>query len=150
MSKPKLRRRVTNPTNSPFASKKAVVQQHLAAETDINGIIARAKRGIPPTSTRGPGSFVDLSDTPEDLTEAFQRVEKALDAFESLPALARQELGNDPRRLLQADEAFLQRHGMLPKPPASAPQEPAKPPQAKPRTGSKAAPSSPPEEASDD
>jgi len=112
MSTPKQHRRITNPKNSPYASPKAVVQQHLKDGTDINQIVARARRGIPPTNVREPGQFIDLSKIPEDLTQAFNQVESAWESFMTLPARAREELGNDPRRLSTADLGFFERHGL--------------------------------------
>lgn len=114
------RRRIVHPLNSPFASPKAVTQQHMKVESDINTIVAKARRGIPPTNIRQDGRFADLSNAPEDLTDAFGRVQNAIDLFEQLPAKARQELGNDPRRLLEATPEFMVRHGL-----AKALQEPS-------------------------
>lgn len=136
--------RVTHPTDSPFASEKAVTQQHLVEAADINAIVAKARRGIAPTNVRDPssGRFADLGDSPQDLTEAYARVQRAEEAFASLPARARDELGNDPRKLLQADGEFFVRHGLaeLVQPP-EAPLEPAQAPQPEARTASLAAPS---------
>lgn len=112
-SKPKRRRpRVFNPVGSPHKSPKAVVQQHFKKETDINAIVERARRGIPPTNVRDRGAFVDLSNMPHDLTEAFARVESAWDSFQQLPAKAREELSNDPRNLFKVTPDFLVRHGL--------------------------------------
>lgn len=107
-----IRRRVVHPTGSPFASSKAVVQQHMKDEADINRIVERARRGIAPSISRSEGAYVDMSNAPQDLTEAFARVEAAYDLFGHLPAKARDELGNDPRNLLKADAAFMLRHGL--------------------------------------
>jgi len=112
MQTPK-RRRITNPINSPFANPKAVVQQHLKDGTDINQIVARARRGIAPSNVREPGRFIDVSNIPQDLTEAFNSVESAWESFMTLPAKAREELGNDPRQLSRAGPEFFKRHGML-------------------------------------
>lgn len=106
------RRRVTHPVKSPFANPKAVAQQHLAGEADINQIVARARRGISPTNVRSGGVFADVSSMPSDLTDAFDRVEHAMDLFSRLPAKAREELGNDPRRLVHANLDFFKRHGL--------------------------------------
>jgi len=106
-------RRITHPKNSVFKNPKAVLQQHMKDSTDINEIVARARRGIAPTNTRERGNFVDISNVPQDLTEAFNTVDRAWDSFMTLPARAREELGNDPRRLLQANADFFKRHGIL-------------------------------------
>lgn len=112
MSTPTKRRRVYHPGKSPFASPKAVVQQHFKGETDINNIVEKARRGIAPGNIREHGHFADFSNAPQNLDEAFKRVEDALDSFEQLPAKAREELGNDPRRLMQVNAEFLVRHGL--------------------------------------
>jgi len=120
-------RRVVHPKGSPFASPKAKVQEHLAASCDINEIVAKARRGIAPTNVReGVPSYLDVSDSPESLQDAYSRVEKAEAAFSALPAKARAELDNDPRRLLAVQGDFFERHGLTnPKPPEPSP-EPAK------------------------
>lgn len=107
-----IRRRVTNPVGSKYASPKAVVQQHMARECDINVIVERAKRGIMPGTVREPGLFADVSGLPQDLTEAFSRVEQANELFAQLPAKAREDLRNDPRMLLKADADFFVKHGL--------------------------------------
>lgn len=140
-----VRRRVSHPATSEFASPKAVTQQHLREASDINGIVARARRGIAPTNVRPPGRFADVSDSPESLTEAFLSVDRAITSFNELPALARDELGNDPRRLLEASPEFMLRHGLVTRAEVDAlreaSQEPAKAPEPKARTASPAAPS---------
>lgn len=108
-----VRRRVTAPVGSKFASPKAVVQQHLAKDADINTIVAKAKRGIAPSNARGPGVFADVSQMPKDLTEAFALVDQAWDSFSALPAKAREELDNDPRRLVKQGPEFFLRHGLM-------------------------------------
>lgn len=108
----KQRQRIHHPVSSPFASPKAVVQQHMKQESDINQIVERARRGIPPTNVRSPGVFADVSNTPQDLTAAFSQVESAWEAFNTLPARARDELSNDPRRLASANADFFIRHGL--------------------------------------
>lgn len=113
-------RRIYHPKNSPFASQKAVVQQHLAKEADINTIVERARRGIAPTNLRSPGVYADVSQMPSDLTEAFAVVDSAWDSFMSLPAKAREELSNDPRRLTKAPADFFVRHGLI-NPPVQSP-----------------------------
>lgn len=112
MDKRPPRRRVYHPASSSFASPKAVVQQHMKNDADINTIVARAKKGIVPSNIRQQGVFADVSNLPQDLTEAFSRVENALDLFGQLPAKAREELGNDPRRLSKAPMDFFVRHGL--------------------------------------
>lgn len=120
MSNTPKRRRVYHPGKSPFASPKAVVQQHLAKEADINTIVERARRGIAPSNVRNPGVYRDVSNMPSDLTEAFAVVDSAWDSFMSLPAKAREELGNDPRRLTKAPSDFFVRHGLI-NPPKESP-----------------------------
>jgi len=120
------RRRVQHPIDSVHASSKAVTQQHLKEESDINYIVSRARRGIPPTNVRAVGEFRDNYDSPESLTDAYARVERAEEAFSSLPARARDELGNDPRNLLKATPEFFSRHGLI-----TPKEEPEAPPQAR-------------------
>lgn len=125
------RRRIVHPKGSPFASKKAKTQQHLMGDCDINTIVARAKKGIMPSNVRqSQPSYLDVSETPDSLMDAYERVHRAEDAFMALPAKAREELDNDPRRLPRAGREFFERHGLVkpqPKgiPPEAAP-EPAK------------------------
>jgi len=145
MQTPK-RRRITHPGTSPFASPKAVVQQHLKNEADINTIVARARKGIVPVNMRNPGVFADVSNMPQDLTEAFSRVESAYDLFEQLPAKARDELRNDPRNLMRADMDFMIRHGLAkprPQSPGDSPGSPGGPGEGSPAKPSKKASKAP-------
>lgn len=107
------RRRVTNPKGSVFASPKAVVQNHFKNQSDINLIVERARKGIMPSNVRQPGQYLDVSDTAHTLDEAFARVERAWEAFDSLPSGVRAELDNDPRKLLAAGKDFYEKHGLL-------------------------------------
>lgn len=106
-------RRVMNPMGSPHKARKATVQQSMMQRSDINYIVAQAKRGIAPVNTREDGQYLDVSDTPQTLMEAYERIERAETAFMSLPVRARDELDNDPTKLLMADREFFDRHGLV-------------------------------------
>jgi len=77
------------------------VQQQFKEDCDINGMVVKARRGIPPKFVRkGQPHYADFSNVP-DLTEAFSIMERATESFRALPAALRLELHNDPRNLGQ-------------------------------------------------
>lgn len=76
-----------------------LTQQQFADECDMNLIVAKAQKGIPPRFlAKGVPQFGDFSAVP-NLTDAYNRVRDAEDAFMNLPAQLRLELGNDPRNI---------------------------------------------------
>jgi phage internal scaffolding protein len=67
--------------------------------TDVNLIVKRyRKTGVLPNSNGPRGYYGDVSNAP-DLTEAFEVVQRASEAFFRLPADIRKQLGNDPTEL---------------------------------------------------
>lgn len=71
-------------------------QQHMAAETDVNHILAKYKHtGILPQA-RSTGSYGDFSDVP-DYATALRRLREADAAFMALPARVREAFDNNPQ-----------------------------------------------------
>jgi phage internal scaffolding protein len=67
--------------------------------SDVNVIVGRYKKtGILPGQNGSRGVYGDFSHVPS-LTEAFEVVQKAADAFYTLPAEIRKQMGNDPSQL---------------------------------------------------
>nr|QJB19949.1 MAG: internal scaffolding protein [Microvirus sp.] len=95
------------------------VKQEFKKEVNINFIVERMKRGIqpPPWMTSATPHYGDFSNMPTSLTEAFQIMEKAEEAFASLPLEFRRELDHDPRNLERAPKALYERFGLLKKAP---------------------------------
>lgn len=75
-------------------------QQHLAQECDINEIVARASKGheITHLNTRA-AVFGDFRNIPS-YEDALKIVNKAEEAFMSLPWQVRERFSNDPQKLL--------------------------------------------------
>ena len=73
--------------------------QSEANACDINLIVERARRGIMPITNPAIPQFGDFSDVP-DYQTAFERVQAAQAAFDSLPAAVRRRFDNDPALLL--------------------------------------------------
>jgi phage internal scaffolding protein len=85
---------------------KVKVQQNLAAQCDINSIIARAlKTGVMPVTNKQP-LFTDVSGV-EDYRSACERALSVDSDFASLSASVRERFHNDPEELLMfiADNA---------------------------------------------
>lgn len=81
--------------------KPSKVQQHFRQESDVNEIMRRYRAtGVLPGARRGVPVFGDFSDG-IDFLEAQERVVKAREAFESLPAEVRRRFRNDPAELLE-------------------------------------------------
>lgn len=76
------------------------VQQHLAAETDINNIMAKyAKTGELRHISPMMGEYGDFSDAP-DYQTALNRIMDAENLFMELPARVRDRFGNDPAQFV--------------------------------------------------
>lgn len=70
-------------------------------ETDVNLIIARAKRGIATTHLNTKkGVYADLTGAP-DYQKALQTIIDANASFETLPASTRKRFQNDPQQFLE-------------------------------------------------
>lgn len=92
----KRRRRYTNLADAPEAS---LAQQQFKEDCDMNNIVRKAMRGIPPRFQReDEPQYGDFSN-PIELERAFNTMAQAKDAFMNLPAELRLELNNDPRRI---------------------------------------------------
>ena len=76
------------------------VQQHQAAECDINNIMARYERdGILPHVSQYQGQYGDFTGV-VDYRTALHLVQDAEDCFMSLPAHIRKKFDNDPGQFL--------------------------------------------------
>lgn len=77
-----------------------IVQQHFAAEVDINTIVRRF--GLTRELPAGPagGFFGDFTGV-TDYESAVEAVERAREGFFALPAAERERFGNDPGRLVE-------------------------------------------------
>ncbi|WNK14905.1 MAG: internal scaffolding protein [Microvirus sp.] len=100
---------------SPLPSK---TLQGPSADADINVIVNRLNSGamLPPPT--GRGYYGDATASPASLAEALSLVSEARQAFEMLPPMIRQTLGNDPAQLegFLADpdnRAVAIRHGLI-------------------------------------
>lgn len=110
----------------------AKTRQEPKDSTDINRIVAAARRGIEPTwINRRMPVYADMTDVPKDLTEAYNKIKAAEEAFLSLPSECRRDIDNDPRRLPAwlrdpANRQLAEKHGLLtPSPASPAPTGPA-------------------------
>lgn len=114
-----------------------LTKQEHRDECDVNLIVKRAQKGIAPAWVNSvPPRFGDFSSIPT-LEEAHDRIVEAQEAFMTLPAKLRLELGNDPKRIDELTVEQLDRHGLIVKrtegTPSAAPesevepQKPAKP-----------------------
>lgn len=146
----KQRRRVPHPVrvNDP----KFRTRQQPAEQTDINGIVERARRGIAPTwiNSRKP-VYADLTQVPKDLLSAYKKIEAAEEAFISLPAKIRTAMDNNPLNLASwledpANREDAEYYGLLvkkekPTPSPASPnpssEEPSAPQQGKAKPGKK-------------
>lgn len=120
---------------------KAATQQQFKDECDINRIVKNAQRGIPPKFlNRASPQYGDFSQVPS-ITEAYNIIKDAEEAFMTLPAQLRLELGNDPANYTKISTEQLKRFKLLKEPPSPAdpvpPSENAKPAAKSPKGGSK-------------
>jgi len=108
------------------------VKKEFKKEVDINYIISRMKQGINPPAwmTSKTPRWGDFTDGPQSLMESFDLVERAHQAFESLPLAMRRELDHDFRNLGSAPRELYERFGLLKGPvgaPSATPKESASP-----------------------
>lgn len=124
--------RVINPS---MMEKDSKVQREFKKETDINDIMARAKRGqFPPAwMTNKTPYYGDFTQVPKNYQEAFDVVLRAKESFDSLPLEFRKAIGNDPRNLASAPKELWEAHGLLKRPKeGEVPTKPETPPPARP------------------
>lgn len=94
MSERKAKRRTTG------SSGKSRTVQSDRSSTDINALVARARRNSTPLGVDPRyGVYGDFS-SPHDLHETMNRVLAAREAFDALPPRVRREADNDPVRFL--------------------------------------------------
>jgi phage internal scaffolding protein len=127
--------RLSTPVSKP--GEKSRVDQTQRDKVNVNSIMKKAQaNGYLPQPNR-PAYYGDVTGMPENLLEAFTKVEQASLAFNALPAEVRRGMGNDPRRLEEwlSDEKnheMAAKHGLINKPepdpalesPGGAPKEP--------------------------
>lgn len=78
----------------------SMTQQNMAAETDINNIMAKyQKTGILTHVSKYAGQYGDFSGVP-DYKTGLELVMAAEEMFMSLPSLIRERFGNDPARFI--------------------------------------------------
>lgn len=108
----KTRKRIFNPTVDKETSR---VKQEFVKEVNINTIMGRAKQGqVPPAWMRSTTPrYGDFTDQPQTLMEAFDVVQKAQEAFLSLPVAFRRELDHNPMNLDKAPRELYEKYGLL-------------------------------------
>lgn len=106
---------VLNPTLAPEEREKFRVKQEFKKEVNINHIVSRMKAGHHPPSwmTAKTPRYGDFSGMPVSFMDAYQIVERAEEAFASLPLEFRRELDHDPARLFDAPQELFAKHGLL-------------------------------------
>lgn len=77
----------------------SLVEQSHKDECNINTIMAKAKRGIPPKFMRADGQYGDFSEI-GDYQQSLYRVHEADRMFQSLPSNIRKMFNNDVATLL--------------------------------------------------
>lgn len=89
------------------------VKQEFKDEVNINSIISRMKKGIPPRFSDATPFYGDFTNLPASFTDAFNIVARAQEAFDSLPLGFRRELDHDPRNLEGAPRELFEKYGLL-------------------------------------
>lgn len=80
---------------------KSMTQQNMAAETDINNIMAKyEKHQILTHINKYAGEYGDFSGVP-DYREGLERIMAAEEMFQSLPAKIRDRFNNDPANFIE-------------------------------------------------
>jgi len=112
---------------SGFAKANHKTRQEPAGQTNINTIVEKVRRGIAPTwiNHRAP-IYADMTQVPKDLMSAYQKIQKAEEAFMALPAKIRTSIDNDPRNLESwlknpENRPMAELHGLIVKQPDPTP-----------------------------
>lgn len=91
----------------------SVTKQEFRDECDLNIIVARAMKGVPPVFiNQAEPMYGDFSEMPT-IAQAHEIVLAAQESFMTLPAALRRELGNDPANIDELTQEQLQRYGLL-------------------------------------
>lgn len=99
----------------------SLTQQNMAADTDINNILAKYRTtGVLTHVAKYAGQYGDFSGVP-DYKTGLEMVMAAEDMFMSLPANIRDRFGNDPGRFIEFatnkdNQEELQKMGLAPRP----------------------------------
>lgn len=114
----------------------SLTHQNFKEECDINNILARfQKTGVIEHVAKYQGQYGDFTNMPTDYHEAMNQVHEAQRMFMSLPAVIRDQFGNDPGTFLQfaedpENEQEMRDMGLLPSKPLEAPDGSPEPSQA--------------------
>lgn len=87
------------------------VKSEFKDEVNINSIVAKMKRGISPPAwmTANTPRYEDVSNLPTSFAEAYDIVQRAEAAFDSLPLEFRREIDHDPRNIPNAPRELWER-----------------------------------------
>ncbi len=93
-------------------TEKDLADQSFKKDCDVNTVIARFKKtGQITHLAKSAGVYADVS-TITDLSSAIEQVQKASEAFDTLPADLRKKLNNDPVEFLRyiQDDKLIKEH----------------------------------------
>lgn len=90
-------------------------KQEFKNEVDINTIRRNQDNGIqpPPWMTANTPFYGDMTKNPQSYLEAYNLVEEAEAAFESLPIGFRQAIDHDPRNIALAPRELYEQFGLI-------------------------------------
>lgn len=99
----------------PKRDPKFRAKQEFREECNINTIRNRMADGMSPPAwmTSKTPYYGDFSSMPQSLTEAYNVINRAEEAFESLPMGFRQALDHDPRKLDSAPRELWEKFGLV-------------------------------------
>jgi len=106
---------------NPQSGEPTRTKQEFRDEVDINEIVARMRRGISPPAwmTANTPRYGDFTNVPTSFSEAYAVIERAEEAFLSLPLEFRRELDHNPANLDKAPRELFERFGLLKKSPGA-------------------------------
>lgn len=101
--------------NNPEPLAPSRTKQEFKKEVNINSIISKMKNGISPPAwmTQATPRYGDFSNMPTSFMDAYNLIEKAEAAFESLPLEFRRALDHNPANLDKAPRELFERFGLL-------------------------------------
>lgn len=106
------------PVHNPVSGDPTPTKQEFKKEVNINTIISRMKKGIMPPSwmTNATPRYGDFTNMPTSFQDAYALIERAEEAFMSLPLEFRRALDHNPANLDKAPKELYEQFGLLKKP----------------------------------
>jgi len=106
------------PVNNPVSGEPSRVKQEFQDEVNINTIVRKMRNGISPPAwmTAATPRYGDFTGMPTSFQDAYNLIERAEEAFRSLPLEFRRAIDHNPANIDRAPRELFEQFGLLKKP----------------------------------